>query len=81
MERQSFLDAIAQYFIRKNPNREPPGPQANLWTLGYVDSLRIVELIIYVENITGSELTLRDANSISSIDAIYNEYVKTDTGS
>ena len=76
MDKQPFVDALTQYLVSKRPHKEPPVPEANLWTLGYLDSLSIVELILFVEKVTGSDLSFGDVHSLRSIEAIYDHYVK-----
>jgi acyl carrier protein len=77
VDRQLFVDALTQYLVRKRPQKEAPAPAANLWALGYLDSLSIVELVLFIENVTGSELSVGDVDSLQSIDAIYDYYVRS----
>lgn len=77
MDRQLFVNELTQYLVQKRPHREPPGPEANLWTMGYLDSLSIVELILFVESVTGAELAVADIHSLQSIAEIYDNYVKS----
>lgn len=76
MNKQFFIDEVTRYLVHMRPHRELPMPDANLWTLGYLDSLSVVELILFVERMVGSDLSVGDVHSLRSIDTIYDNYVK-----
>ena len=79
MERKQFVDAMKRYLSRENPKLDPSllTPGASLWELGYVDSLRTVELILFVEKLIGREIGLdgSDVRTFTSIQAIYDAHV------
>lgn len=76
VDKQLFVDEVTRYLVHMRPHRELPMPDANLWTMGYLDSLSVVELVLFVENMIGSDLSVGDVHSLRSIDAIYDNYVK-----
>jgi hypothetical protein len=50
--------------------------EANLWELGYVDSLSLVELIVFVEGVVGREIDFAgDTRTFQSIASIYRAHV------
>lgn len=52
MDESSFYAALARYLRDTNPNADVTdvSPDANLFDLGLIDSLRMVELVIFVED-------------------------------
>jgi acyl carrier protein len=73
-DRTEFITAVRNFLITRNP-QEPHtfGPEDNLFTLGLVDSLRLVELIVFLEELTGQELPVENY-SISSFYTINGLY-------
>jgi len=80
MEQQQFVEAMTAYLQSKRPDADSHAltPDASLWDLGYLDSVGMVELIMFVENLLGGDVTLdtRDVRSFGSIQAIYDHHVK-----
>ena len=60
-EYAEFIRAIRDFLQRQNPGFSHDfGPNDNLFTLGLVDSLRLVELIVFMEELTGQEIPVED---------------------
>jgi acyl carrier protein len=80
MEQQQFVDLMTEYFRGKYPDADAQAltPGASLWDLGFLDSVSMVELIIFVEGLLGGNVTLDTSNvrSFGSIQAIYDHHVK-----
>jgi hypothetical protein len=80
MEQQQFVDVLTQYLRTKRAGIDGTllTPEANLWELGFVDSVSMVELILFVEGILGDDVMLdvTDVRSFGSVQAIYDNHVK-----
>ena len=80
MEQQQFVERMTAYLRSKRPDADSDAltPAASLWDLGYLDSVSMVELIIFVEGLLGGSVTLdtSDVRSFGSIQAIYDRHVK-----
>jgi acyl carrier protein len=73
-DRTEFVTAVSDFLIKCNPDGPHDfGPEDNLFALGLVDSLRLVELIIFLEKLTGQDLPVENY-SISSFYTINNLY-------
>lgn len=80
MEQQQFVDLMTAYLRSKRPDADSQAltPDASLWDLGYLDSVSMVELIMFVEGLLGGNVTLdtSDVRSFGSIRAVYDHHVK-----
>jgi acyl carrier protein len=75
-----FFESVKLYLTGKQPRLDHSllTPEANLWELGYIDSLNTVELILFVEDIIERRITIEssDVRSFGSIQSIYQNYVQ-----
>ena len=80
MTKQEFAAAVFAYLAEQTPDLDSSllTPDANLWDLGYVDSIRVVELVVFIENLIGREIDLsaNDAKPAVSVGEMYEAYVK-----
>jgi acyl carrier protein len=80
MERQQFVDSMTAYLRGKRPDGDGQAltPDASLWDLGYLDSVSMVELIMFVEGLLGGNVMIdtSDVRSFGSIQAVYDHHVK-----
>jgi len=55
MDRSTFIETLTGYLQQINPDREVSSvaPDANLHDAGLIDSLRMVELVLFLEKATG----------------------------
>jgi acyl carrier protein len=69
-----FIRATGDFLRRQNPSGPHAfGPDDDLFTLGLVDSLRLVELIVFMEELTGREIPVENY-SIASFYTLNNLY-------
>jgi hypothetical protein len=80
MEEQRFVAQMTEYLRNKRPEADGSAltPEANLWDLGYLDSVSMVELVWFVENLLGGNVLLdtSDVRSFGSIQAVYDNHVR-----
>ena len=78
MTEEKFAAAVNAYLAEKNADFDSAllTPDANLWDLGLVDSLRAVDLILFIEELTGREIDLwaHHAKPPVSIREMYKAY-------
>lgn len=73
-EYAEFIGAVRDFLQRQNPAcPDSFGPDENLFALGLVDSLRLVELIVHIEGLTGQEIPVEDFSikSFYTLDSLY----------
>jgi acyl carrier protein len=78
MEKSIFKDNVQKFLLSDVSNSESQVLKidygTNLWDVGLVDSFRIMELILFLEDLTGTEISV-ESNSITNfhtIDSMYN---------
>lgn len=80
MDKQQFLVVMREYLGGKRPEANAAALTlgSSLWETGFVDSVSMVELILFVEQLLGADVTLDtgDVRSFGSIQAIYDNHVK-----
>ncbi|WP_424217326.1 acyl carrier protein (plasmid) [Streptomyces sp. BI20] len=80
LDRPEFTDAVTEFLTKSNPEvTEAFGPDDNLFTLGLVDSLRLVELIVTLERLTGREIPVENysISSFYTINGLYDMVAST----
>jgi methoxymalonate biosynthesis acyl carrier protein len=78
--RAEFIRATGDFLRQMNPSGPQAfGPDDDLFTLGLVDSLRLVELIVFMEELTGREIPVEDY-SIASFYTLNNLYALVSDG-
>lgn len=73
-EHAEFISAVADFLRQQNPSGPPAfGPDDNLFTLGLVDSLRLVELIVFMEQLADREIPVEDYSiaSFYTLNSLY----------
>jgi len=81
MERQIFLKEVESFLLSDESNKEHNissiDPSANLWDLGLVDSFRIMELILFLEDILGKEINVESnfIRNFHTMDLMYESLV------
>ena len=79
MTEEKFAAAVNAYLADKNADFDSAllTLDANLWDLGFVDSLGAVDLILFIEELIGREIDLwaNDAKTPVSIHEMYKAYV------
>ena len=73
-EHAEFIRAVSDFLRQQNPaGPQSFGPDDNLFTLGLVDSLRLVELIVFTEELTGREIPVEDylISSFYTVNKLY----------
>lgn len=82
MTEEQFANAVTAYLTEKQPGIDPAllTPDANLWDLGYVDSVGAADLILFIEELIGREidLTASDAKPAVSVREMYETYATAD---
>jgi acyl carrier protein len=80
MEQQQFVAQMTEYLRSRRPEADSAAltPEANLWDLGYLDSVSMVELVWFVETLLGGNVMLdtSDVRSFGSIQAVYDNHVR-----
>jgi acyl carrier protein len=74
-----FAALVRRFLFDQKPelNHTLLTPEANLWELGYVDSLSLVELIVFVEGVVGREIDFAgDTRTFRSTESIYRAHVR-----
>ena len=78
MTEEKFAAAVNAYLADKNADFDSAllTLDANLWDLGFVDSLGAVDLILFIEELIGREIDLwaNDAKTPVSIHEMYKAY-------
>ncbi|WP_460060571.1 acyl carrier protein [Streptomyces sp. YKOK-I1] len=65
-DRTEFVSAVQDFLVKHNPVGPAEfGPDDNLFVLGLIDSLRLVELIVFLEELSGQDIPVENY-SISS---------------
>ena len=82
MTEQQFTNAVTAYLKEKQPGINPAllTPDANLWDLGFVDSVGAADLILFIEELIGREIDLsaNDAKPAVSVREMYEAYAADD---
>lgn len=78
-----FVQEVTRFLTQAKPTFDSGllTPGANLWEIGYLDSLSTVNLILFIEGMLGRELAIDgNAQKLRSIQSIYDHYVKPGQG-
>jgi acyl carrier protein len=79
MERDEFYKRLTSLLRELKPELEAPDPlpDTHLWVVGYVDSLAMLEIIFFVEDLVGHEISLDDdfLPNFYTMEAIFDAYV------
>ncbi len=82
MTEEEFATAVNAYLAEKQPEIDPAllTPDANLWDLGFVDSVGAADLILFIEELIGREIDLSagDAKPAVSVREMYETYAATE---
>ena len=80
MDRRTFNQAFTTFIAQANPDKQIGQiPESeNLWDLGYIDSLRMVDLLMFLENTLGTEIQIENhpPQVFHTFDAIYETFVR-----
>ena len=62
MDRETFYQMVGEFLRESNPQLGglTPGPHEHLVDAGFLDSYRMVELIVFIEGTVGIEIPLED---------------------
>ena len=78
MTEEQFTTAVNAYLTEKQPDIDPAllTPDANLWDLGFIDSVGAADLILFIEELIGREIDLSagDVKPAVSIREMYETY-------
>lgn len=82
MEKQVFKSRVETFLLNdeanKNQNITSVDFDTNLWDNGLVDSFRIMELILFLEDLIGAEISVENnfISNFHTINLMYNSLVK-----
>lgn len=73
-----FFAVLTAFLRRLKPEIDTdPEPTTHLWAEGYIDSLGMLELVFFLEELTGSQVPLEGdfLPTFFTMDAIYTTYI------
>lgn len=84
MDRIEFYEKFAAYIKELNKNKEIAAisPQDNLFELGYTDSLNMVSIIMFLEELLGEEIALEkyELRTFYTMESMYQELLAVKSG-
>ena len=79
-DRQGFYDAFVERLreIKPYPGMPDPRPTTHLWNSGYLDSLAMLAIVSFLEDLSGHELDLSGdfLRAFTTMEGIYDSYVE-----
>ena len=79
MDRQDFYTKLSSFLLDLKPERAvaAPEPRTHLWTEGYLDSIGMFELLLFLEDMMGREIEIGPEmfGSFNSMEMIYDTHV------
>jgi acyl carrier protein len=59
-DREQFYESFTAFLQTLAPKRglPPPAPDTHLWEAGYLNSFALMEVVVYLEEVTGREIPL-----------------------
>jgi acyl carrier protein len=78
-DRQEFYRVFSEFLIKLPSGHElpSPDPETHLWMAGYLDSLAMLEVVSFLEDLAGREIELRGdfLPNFFTMRSIYDSYV------
>lgn len=84
MNRETFYKSLQQFFKERDPDGKENQilEKDNLFDLGYVDSLNVVDLILFIEEKSGKEITIENytPKSFHTMKQIFDTFFDNEQG-
>lgn len=84
MEKSQFYQLASEFLSTLNDGKKPLkiGEDENLLQAGYIDSLRMIELVLFVEKLSKKKIPLDklDPRTFYTLGSLYETFFKGDHG-